>query len=62
MRGPDLVAVWVLFLGDLVLGAGFLLSARAGLRSLGLAMIGAAALALAGLTLWYYVQNRRRAD
>ena len=57
-----LLAVWVLFLADLLLGAGFLLSASGTLRAIGLGMLIGAALALAGLTLWFYLQNRLRAD
>jgi hypothetical protein len=56
-----LLVVWVAFLADLLVGAGLLLSERAALRTAGLAMIGLAAAVLVGFTLWFYVQNRRRA-
>lgn len=56
-----LLATWVAFLADLLVGAGLLLSRRDALRTAGLAMIGSAAAVLVGFTLWYYVQNRRRA-
>jgi hypothetical protein len=59
-RGLVLLLAWVAFLGDLLVGAGLLLSPRASLRAAGLAMLLAAALAMAALTLWFYVQNRRR--
>lgn len=61
-RGVVLAAAWVAFLADLLLGAGFLMSRDGTLRAVGLGMIGAAALVLAGLTLAFYWQNRRRAD
>jgi len=38
-----------------------LLSKDDALNTLGLAMILVAAVALSGLTLWFYVQNRRKA-
>jgi hypothetical protein len=56
-----ILAVWVLFLADLLVGAGFLLSTSGTLRTVGLVMIGGAAVALSGLTLWFYLQNRRGA-
>lgn len=60
-RGLVILLVWVAFLADLMVGAGFLLSGDDGLNALGLAMILVAAIALAGLTLWFYVHNRRKA-
>ena len=59
-RGLLLLVVWVAFLADLLVGAGLLLSKDPTLNTAGLAMILVAAGALAGLTLWFYVQNRRR--
>jgi hypothetical protein len=56
-----LLVVWVGFLADLLVGAGLLLSDRGSLRAIGLLMIGLAAFVLGALTLWFYVQNRRRA-
>ena len=58
-RGLLLLLVWVAFLGDLLVGAGLLLSSREALRTVGLVMLLVAALAMAALTLWFYVQNRR---
>jgi hypothetical protein len=60
-RGLVVLLVWVAFLADLLVGAGLLLSRDGTLNAVGLAMILAAAGALAGLTLWFYVQNRRGA-
>lgn len=60
-RGGILALVWLLFLADLVVGAGFLLSDRQAFFVTGLAMVLAACLAMAGTTLYYYVQQRRRA-
>lgn len=60
-RGAVLVFVWVAFLADLMVGAGLLLSKRALLFNLGVAMVLAACLGMAGVTLSYYVQQRRRA-
>lgn len=60
-RGLVITVVWLAFLADLMVGAGFLLSTDDGLNTVGLAMILVAATALAGLTLWFYVQNRRKA-
>ena len=60
-RRLTLLIVWVAFLADLLVGAGLLLSKDKALNTVGLAMILVAASALAGLTLWFYVQNRRRA-
>lgn len=61
-RGAVLVLVWVAFLADLVIGAGLLLSKRALLFNVGVAMVLAACLGMAGVTLYYYVQQRRAAD
>lgn len=58
-RGLVLLVVWVAFLGDLLVGAGLLLSRRESLRMAGLAMLLSAGAAMAALTLWFYVQNRR---
>jgi O-antigen/teichoic acid export membrane protein len=60
-RGLVIAAVWLAFLADLMVGAGFLLSKDPALNAVGLAMILVAAGALAALTLWFYVQNRRKA-
>jgi hypothetical protein len=60
-RGLVLLA-WVAFLADLLVGAGFLMGSHAWMRTAGLAMLGGAVAVLAGLTLWFYVQNRRRAS
>ena len=60
-RGLVILLVWVAFLADLLVGAGLLLSKDARLNTVGLAMILVAAAALSGLTLWFYVQNRRGA-
>jgi uncharacterized membrane protein len=60
-RGLVILLVWVSFLADLLIGAGLLLSKDATLNAVGLAMILIAAAALSGLTLWFYVQNRRKA-
>jgi hypothetical protein len=59
-RGLVLLFVWVAFLADLLVGAGLLLSEDKALNTAGLVMILVAAAALSGLTLWFYVQNRRR--
>jgi hypothetical protein len=58
-RSVLLLVVWVAFLADLMVGAGLLLSDRAALFATGLAMVVAACLAMAGVTLFYYVQQRR---
>jgi drug/metabolite transporter (DMT)-like permease len=58
-RGNVILLVWVAFLADLFVGAGLLLSKRAALQTAGIAMVLGAALGMAGLTLWYYVQQRR---
>lgn len=55
-----LLAVWVIFLGDLLAGAGLLLSPKAELRTVGLVMLLSAVLAMSALTLLFYVQNRRQ--
>lgn len=60
-RGLVILVVWVAFLADLLIGAGLLLSKDAALNTAGLVMILVAAAALSGLTLWFYVQNRRKA-
>jgi hypothetical protein len=60
-RGLTLLIIWVAFLADLIIGAGLLLSKDDALQTAGLVMILVAASALAGLTLWFYVQNRRKA-
>jgi uncharacterized membrane protein len=60
-RGLVILLVWVAFLADLLVGAGLLLSKDGTLNAVGLAMILVAAVALSGLTLWFYVQNRRKA-
>ena len=60
-RGLVILLVWVAFLADLLVGAGLLLSKDGTLNTVGLAMILVAAVALSGLTLWFYVQNRRKA-
>lgn len=60
-RSLVLLAAWVAFLADLMVGAGLLLSRDATLRSVGLGMVLGAAAVMAGFTLYYYVQQRRRA-
>lgn len=60
-RGLVILAAWVAFLADLLVGAGLLLSEEPSLNAAGLVMILAAVAALCALTLWFYVQNRRRA-
>jgi hypothetical protein len=57
-----LLLVWVGFLADLLIGAGLLLSEDAALNTVGLVMILVVAAALSGLTLGFYVQNRRKAS
>jgi len=56
-----LLGLWVAFLADLVVGAGFLLSRARVLFVTGLAMVLAACLVMAGFTLYHYVQQRRAA-
>lgn len=58
-RGGILVLVWGLFLADLMVGAGLLLSERTAFFVAGLAMVLAACLGMAGVTLYYYLQQRR---
>jgi hypothetical protein len=58
-RSVVLLLVWVAFLADLMIGAGLLLSKRALLFNIGVAMVLAACLGMAGVTLYYYVQQRR---
>jgi hypothetical protein len=60
-RGLVILVVWVAFLADLLIGAGLLLSKDPAVNTAGLAMILVAAVALCGLTLWFYLQNRRGA-
>ena len=60
-RSVILLVVWIAFLADLLVGAGFLISGDETLRVVGLLMIGGSAFVLGGLTLWFYVQNRRGA-
>lgn len=57
-----LLGVWIAFLADLLIGAGFLISGDDTLRAVGLLMIGGSAFVLGALTLWFYVQNRRGAS
>lgn len=59
-RGTVIVLVWLAFLADLVLGAGFLLSKDRALFAIGVAMVLGACLGMAAVTLSYYVQQRRR--
>lgn len=61
-RGLAILLVWILFLADLLIGAGFLLSERQALFVTGLVMVLAASLGMAAVTLWAYLQNRRRSD
>lgn len=57
-----LVVVWVAFIADLFVGAGFIVSGDGTLRAIGLLMIGGLAVVMGALTLWFYMQNRRRAS
>ncbi len=59
-RSVVLLLVWIVFLADLLGGAGLLLSRDATLRNVGLGMVLAAALVMAGFTLYYYAQQRQR--
>lgn len=59
-RSAVILLVWIAFLADLLIGAGLLLSRDATLRNVGLGMVLGAALVMAGFTLYYYVQQRRR--
>lgn len=60
-RGSVIVLVWVAFLADLMVGAGLLLSKDDTAFAVGVTMVLAACLGMAAVTLWYYVQQRRRA-
>jgi hypothetical protein len=61
-RRALLWAAWVGFFADLFVGAGLLLYGDGAASDVGLLMIVAAALVLAGFTLWFYLQNRKRAS
>lgn len=54
-----LLAIWIGFLGDLMVGAGFLISRDPRLNAIGLAMVLGAVAVMVGFTLYYYVQQRR---
>lgn len=54
-----LLAIWIGFLGDLIMGAGFLISRDPTLNAVGLAMVLGAVAVMVGFTLWFYLQNRR---
>jgi hypothetical protein len=56
------MALWILFFTDLMVGAALLLSTKPTLQMVGLVMVLAAASTMMGLTLWFYVQNRREAS
>ena len=60
-RRAILWAAWLGFFADLFVGAGLLLYGEGTASTVGLMMILAAALVLAGFTLWFYLQNRRGA-
>lgn len=60
-RGTVIVLVWLAFLTDLIAGAGFLLSDRDAFFVAGIAMVLGACLGMAGLTIYYYLQQRRAA-
>jgi hypothetical protein len=60
VRRVVLLVAWTVFLGDLLVGAGLLLSPKEDLRTVGLAMLLSAVLAMSALTLWFYLQNRRQ--
>lgn len=60
-RGLLVLAAWVAVIGDLLVGAALLMARDARLQAVGVALILAAALALSGVTLAYYLANRRRA-
>lgn len=60
-RRAILWAAWLCFFADLFVGAGLLLYGEGTASTVGLMMILAAALVLAGFTLWFYLQNRRGA-
>lgn len=59
-RTLALVGIWVAFIANLFLAAGLLLSDNPGRRTLGVALILGAAAILVGLTLLFYVKNRRQ--
>lgn len=61
-RRAVLWVVWVAFFADLFVGAGLLLYGQGASNTVGLVMILAAALVLVGFTLWFYLQNKRRAS
>ena len=61
-RRALLWTVWVAFFADLFVGAGLLLYGDGTAATAGLLMILGAAAVLAAFTLWFYVQNRRRAS
>lgn len=61
-RRAVLWAVWLGFFADLFAGAGLLLYGEGAAQTVGLLMILGAAAVLAGFTLWFYVQNRRKAS
>lgn len=54
-----LLAIWIGFLGDLIVGAGLLISRDDRLNAIGLAMVLGAVAVMVGFTLYYYVQQRR---
>lgn len=58
-RASLLVVVWVAFLLDLIVGAGLLLSDKPRFFLTGVGMVLAACLGMAGVTLYYYLQQRR---
>ena len=60
-RSTVLVVVWAAFLADLMVGAGLLLSDRPSFFIAGVAMVLAACLGMAGVTLYHYLQQRRAA-
>ena len=58
-RSTMLVVVWAAFLLDLMVGAGLLLSDKPSFFIAGVALVLAACLGMAGVTLYYYLQQRR---
>lgn len=60
-RSLILLVIWIAFLADLMVGAGLLLSQSESLRRTGVTMVLGAAVVMVGLTLAYYVQQRRKA-
>ena len=60
-RSTALVVVWAAFLLDLMVGAGLLLSDKPSFFIAGVAMVLAACLGMAGVTLFYYLQQRKAA-